>query len=101
MGKIKVYNEHCANCLLTPDRIVSPAKAKELLSECLTSENFFICHKASMEDKVVVCKGFFDKFKDDVTVLQLAQRLDYIEFVPQTDCEKLPTHNEISGGVYD
>lgn len=93
---MKVFKECCKNCLLTNDRIVSSARAKEIINECVEKQSFFICHKSSMQDKdeKIMCKSFHDKFGHHSQLLRIAERLNAVRFVEQTDSEKLPTYNE-------
>ena len=91
---LKIYSECCKNCLLSENRIVSPTRAKEIVKSCTKNQTHFACHKASFEDKDIMCKTFYEKFGDNVQMLRIAERLNMVEFVPQTDSEKLVTYAE-------
>lgn len=91
---MKVYNECCKNCLLSPDSIVSPERRKEIIDGCAKKQSYFICHKSSMKDGQVVCRTFFDKLGHISQMIRIAERLNAIEFVEQSDHEKLPTYSE-------
>jgi hypothetical protein len=93
---LKVFKECCKNCLLSQDRIVSSKRAKEILQSCAKNQTHFICHKASMDGKDIMCKNFHDTLGHKSQMLRIAQRLNMVEFVDQTDSEKLPTHTEMS-----
>lgn len=80
---LKVYNECCNQCLLSKDRIVSASRAKEIISDCKRSQTHFICHKATIEGKEILCKSFFDKFGHFSQMVRIAERLNAIEYVPQ------------------
>lgn len=90
---LKVYKECCKNCLLSKNRIVSPKRAKEIVSNCSKEQTHFICHKT--DD--VVCKSFYDKLGYVSQMVRIAQRLNAVEFVEQPENEKLPTYDEMSG----
>lgn len=90
---LKVYKECCKNCLLSKNRIVSPKRAKEIVSNCSKEQTHFICHKT--DD--VVCKSFYDKLGFVSQMVRIAQRLNAVEFVEQPKSEKLPTYDEMSG----
>ena len=92
---LQVYSECCKNCLLSNDRIVSLERAKDIIESCKKDQNYFVCHKASMEDKEIVCKKFYDELGGHSQAIRIAERLNIIEFVEQTDTKKLPTHNEM------
>jgi hypothetical protein len=86
---LEVYDKPCANCLLTPDRIVSPRRAKQILNE--THDSKFICHKASMAGEEVCCRTFYDTFGERNLLIRLARMLGRVRFVPIPDNKKLPS----------
>ncbi len=90
----KVYSECCQNCLLSKDRIVSPKAAKEILKEVISTQSHFICHKATIENKDIVCKSFYDNFKQYSKLIRFAEWLGILEFVPHTNNEKLIPYSE-------
>lgn len=91
---LKVYNECCKNCLLSKDRIVSAKRAKEIITGCTKNQTHFICHKATQENKEIVCKTFFDKFGHVSQMVRIAGRLNLIQFIDQPESEKLTPFNE-------
>jgi hypothetical protein len=93
---LKVFKECCKNCLLSEDRIVSPKRAKQIIKDCVENQTYFICHKATMNNEEVVCKRFFDEMGYKSQMVQIAQRLNALEFVDQPDVKKLPTFKEIN-----
>jgi len=92
---LKIYNECCKNCLLSPDRIVSGKRAKEIVKDCVRKQTHFQCHK-SPEGEDIMCKGFFDSFGHYSQMVRIAERLKMLKYVPQPDGEKLPTYLEMS-----
>jgi hypothetical protein len=94
---LKVFKECCKNCLLSEERIVSSKRAKEIIKNCAEKQTHFICHKATMNgDEEVVCKKFFDTIGYKSQMVRIAERLNALEFVEQSDTEKLPTFKEMS-----
>lgn len=93
---MKVYKECCKNCLLSPDRIVSAARAKDIIEDCKNSQSHFICHKASMEGKDVTCKTFYDKFGHYSQMVRIAERLGVVNFVEQPNSERLISDKELN-----
>lgn len=91
---LKVYKECCQNCLLSKDRIVSPKKAKSLLNEIKKDQSYFICHKASFNDENIVCKTFFDELGHQSQLIRIAERLNAIEYVEQTNNHKLMPYKD-------
>jgi alpha-D-ribose 1-methylphosphonate 5-triphosphate synthase subunit PhnL len=47
-------------------------------------------------DEEIVCKTFFDTVGHKSQMVRIAQRLNALEFVEQSDTEKLPTFKEMS-----
>ena len=93
---LKVYQECCHNCLLSKDRIVSPKKAKDLLNEIAEKQSYFVCHKASMNEEEIVCKTFFDKLGHQSQMIRIAERLNAVQFVEQTNNEKLISYSSMT-----
>jgi len=97
---LKVFKECCKNCLLSKDRIVSSKRAKEIIQSCVENQTHFICHKATMDEErngsEIVCKNFYDTLGHRSQMVRIAHRLNMVEFINQTDSEKLPTHTEMS-----
>lgn len=95
---LKVYNECCKNCLLSKDRIVSAKIAKDIIKGCTEKQTHFICHKATIENKEIVCKSFYDKFGHVSQMVRIAERMNMVEFINQSESEKLTPHSNIGGG---
>ena len=92
---LKVYKECCNNCLLSADAIVSPERRKDILNKCKKDQTHFICHKASIEGKEIVCKSFYDKLGHYSQMIQISERLGMVEQVEQPESEKLTSYREI------
>jgi hypothetical protein len=92
---LKVFKDCCKNCLLSENRIVSPKRAKEIIRDCDRNSTHFVCHKASMNGEEVVCSKFFNTIGYRSQMVRIAQRLNCLEFVEQSDTEKLPTYKEL------
>ena len=81
-GKIHVMREKCANCLLSPDRLVSGARAAEIVRSTKDDDGAtFTCHRASMAGEDAICRGWYDKFAASDMVLRLAESMGVIEEV--------------------
>jgi hypothetical protein len=90
----QVYKESCHNCLLSKNRIVSGKRVKEIISGCKAKQTHFICHKASIDDKDVCCKTFYDKFGHFSQMIRIAERLNMVKFIDLPDNEKLIPYNK-------
>lgn len=73
----------CDECLFSKHRLVSAERRKEIIAECLQqgNEKYFRCHKDMFTGKPVCCRAFYDLYGDRVSIIQIAQRLQCIEFV--------------------
>jgi hypothetical protein len=91
---LKVYNQCCGNCLLSPKRIVSPQRAKDIIEECKQTQTHFICHKASMRDEQVLCNKFYHQFGQFSQMVRISERLKMVQFVEQTDNTVLTPYNK-------
>ena len=79
MSKLKVCETQCNQCLFSENRIVSDARARQIIAECSRNDSYFICHKT----KDAVCRGFYDRFSTNL--IRIMQRLNGIEFVNVED----------------
>ena len=75
----KVKKECCGQCLFSKDKIVSNQRRKSILNDCRKSDNHFTCHKATIENKDICCKGFYDSQTSNM--IRISQRLNMVEFV--------------------
>lgn len=92
-----VYQQKCENCLLSQHALVDPKRVNEIIKECLASKTHFICHKSTLHDNnEVCCRGFFDKYGDDIDKIQIFKRLNLIEFIELPDNEQLPSFKDFS-----
>lgn len=53
-------SRRCAQCLTTRNRIVSGERAAELVRDCRTNDQHFVCHKGSIAGLNVHCRGVHD-----------------------------------------
>lgn len=96
---LQVYKECCGNCLLSKDSIVSPERRKEIINGCVKKQTHFICHKASIEGKDILCKTFFDKLGHHSQMVRIAERLNMVEFVEQPVSEKLTPYRKYKNTI--
>lgn len=82
----QVTKKRCKNCLLSDARIVSPERAEEIVSQCLKDDTFFICHQSSLKNGNVCCRGFYDKYKFDITLTRVATIFNQVKFI-DIDCK--------------
>lgn len=80
----EVMKERCAECLYGSDKIVSNACRAEILRELEQKDSHFICHKASLADRNVACRGDFDQ-RGCGQLGRIMGRLNAIRFVEEAE----------------
>lgn len=83
MSAFEVMSRKCDQCLMTPQRIVSGARMKQLVRQCRQRDRSFICHK-SPEGRQIACRGHFD-----TGVGQLSRVAERLGMVREVDPESL------------
>ena len=76
---LQVKKKCCGQCLFSKNKIVSEARKKSLLKDIENNDTHFICHKATIEKKEVVCRGFYEQRTSQM--IRISQRLNMVEFV--------------------
>lgn len=61
---------------------LTPGRVKGMVEECKKDEGVIPCHDTLDLDKQAICRGFFDSYQDDIPLVQLAVRMDFIKEVP-------------------
>lgn len=91
-SRLLVCAERCDQCLFSKNRIVSAARAREVVDGARKADGAFLCHKhtikgltgaASGAQANVVCRGYFDAVGSDVLLIRLAMILGNIIFVDE------------------
>lgn len=73
-------SKRCNECLFSSNKIVDDERKAEVLEECRKSDRHFICHKASINNQDVCCRGFFDTQKAGQS-MRIARGLGLVEEV--------------------
>ena len=94
--KFQVYKKPCKNCLFSEDRIVPESRAKNLVAECIQDNTYFICHVSSSEGGEVCCYGFWQRYRNKVTLLKASEYFEQVEFIPVPDSiKRIPYRDQI------
>lgn len=82
-GYVHVREQVCDHCLLGPDRLVSGARAREIIASTRSRDAAtFLCHRGQITDESeAICRSWFDAFGDEDWIMRLAVHLDKIKFV--------------------
>lgn len=69
-----VMAQRCSECLYGPDKIVSNERRAEILRDVRASDDYFVCHKATLAGRSVQCRGDYDA-RPDCRPARLARAL--------------------------
>lgn len=75
---MKVQEKMCRTCIYRAD---SPLDLEELEAQVADPHGGFSGHRLCHHAEGVCCRGFWDRHKDEFALGQIAQRLDFVEFV--------------------
>ncbi len=81
---MKISNKCCGQCLFSKNKIVSDDRKEQLLDKIKDEDSHFICHKATIANQDIVCRGFYENKTSNL--IRISERLNMIEFV---DVEQL------------
>jgi hypothetical protein len=73
-GAVHVRAEQCANCLLSRDRLVDGARARDLIRETRAAEGgSFVCHRSQVSDEPeAICRAWWDRYAMEDMTLRMA-----------------------------
>lgn len=95
---MKVYSHPCQNCLFSKEAIVSPKRVAQVLQDCVETQTFFICHKASIKGEEICCSTFYERMSHLIQAVKIEQFLGTVIMVPREEEEiKLPSYREMEG----
>lgn len=77
---MKVMKKQCDQCLFGPNKIVTAARKKEIISQIIRDGNNFLCHKGTIEGEEIVCAGDLENLGMGRTnIMRIMGRLGAIE----------------------
>lgn len=76
---MEVKKKCCGQCLFSKNKIVSDERKEQILSDCTRNDTHFICHKASIEGKDIVCAAFYKQYSTNM--LRISERLGMLKKV--------------------
>jgi hypothetical protein len=89
-GKVHVLDDKCSTCVFRPGNQMhlQAGRVKGMVDESIEDGGAITCHQTleyngSYEAEPAVCRGFWDSYRDRVQALQLAERLNMVEFDEQ------------------
>lgn len=91
MKRLTVQSKQCSTCIFKPESLFN---IKQLLNDVRdpSMEGHFKTFRQCHHSEEACCRGFWDRFKDNFAVGQIAQRLGLVVFVEDEgdamDCTK-------------
>lgn len=82
-----VQRRMCKTCIYRPDTSLDLAK---LEADVADGHGGFRTYRQCHYSETACCRGFWDKHKDRFQVGQLAQRLNFVEFVDHDTWKDVP-----------
>jgi hypothetical protein len=80
-SELKICERMCDQCLYSKNKIVGDARRDEILRNLGNGDDYFICHKASIVNEKVMCRGYYEANKDSSLLIILGRHLSTIRFV--------------------
>jgi cell division FtsZ-interacting protein ZapD len=86
----RVAAKRCDECLFSTAKIVSDSRKEAVIQHCIQLQVPFECHKFTIlrlqrggkkKDTTAACRGFFDNYKDEVSLMSVAERLDMVTYI--------------------
>ncbi len=85
-GMLLVMSDRCDQCLYGEHAIVSDARRKELLQEITRTDQYFVCHKATIVGRDVACRGDWDQRRCG-QLGRIASRIGGPRFIKESELE--------------
>jgi hypothetical protein len=92
---LRVMNKPCDECLYSNKKIVSDKRRDQLVALCAAEGTHFVCHKASDAGEDVMCRGHWDRTKNDTLRNRLAQALGVVVLVSIEQLERLQRYRQV------
>lgn len=89
MTQLLLASRCCNQCLTTRNRIVSGQRAAEIIRDCRETSTHFFCHKGSMEDMPLHCRGVHDLAQSQAYRMAVALGIPVVEIDPETLSEEV------------
>ena len=78
--RVHVLARKCDTCIFHPGNRMqlSRGRVKELTDSALRDDTVIVCHETLYTGGQAICRGFYDRYGEQVAVLQIAQRMGVI-----------------------
>lgn len=94
---VRVLSERCGTCIFHPGNRMhlEPGRVKAMVEECRAKDRHIPCHEflteprggwvAGPQARGAVCRGYWESVRPLASLLQAAERLGVIEYLPVPD----------------
>lgn len=88
-GKPVLQAERCATCIFRPGNPMhlAPGRLAEVVEQNRGTGSLLICHKTTygQAEREAICRGYFDAYGKDSTVVQVMERLYGPDWYEESD----------------
>ncbi len=80
-NKLWVLTRKCDTCIFRPGNLMrlQPGRVDDMVNHCIENDTVIPCH-STLDGPRSICRGLYDVHRDDITVMQLAERIGVMEF---------------------
>lgn len=82
-GLVHVMRELCETCVFRPGNLMQLDRGRvaDMVKQAKTNESAIICHMTiyGQSEQEAVCRGYFDRYGDEVVTLRLAKIVGIIK----------------------
>lgn len=80
---VRVQAAKCDTCIFRPGNLMhlEPGRVDSMVAECIKEQGTIPCHKTLDDHEQVICRGFYDTHRQDIGLLQVAERMSFIKEV--------------------
>lgn len=79
---LHVLSEQCSSCIFRPGNLMQlkSGRVRGMIDECKREQTAIACHQ-TLGDEPAICRGFFDRYADDIWRLRFARHLGVVREV--------------------
>lgn len=83
---VRVCATRCKTCIFRPGNLMQlrSGRVKDMVDSALSADGAgsIVCHDTLDLPAQAICRGFWDGYRDQVQLLQLADRLGHVKEIP-------------------
>lgn len=82
--RVHVLADRCTTCIFRGGNLMRlmPGRVKDMVATCQRKQGVITCHSTLGTDEPAICRGFFDRYGQDIWPLRLARALNVITYDP-------------------